>query len=85
MLMRAPDQPVTLTPQQIEGLNDKLSELRHNINNQLALVAAVTELIQHKPEMATRLVESLVEPPKRISQEIRLFSEELERVLQIAR
>ncbi len=81
--MRAPDQPVTLTPQQIGALNDKLSELRHDINNQLALVAAVTELIQQKPEMAPRLVQSLVDPPKKISQEIRRFSEELERALQM--
>ena len=39
--MLLPAQPVTLTPEQIAELNKKLSTMRHDINNSLALVLAL--------------------------------------------
>jgi len=48
-----PSQPVTLSVEQIEELNQKLSNMRHDINNNLSLILAATELIRHKPQSRT--------------------------------
>ena len=74
-------QPVTLTPDQIKELQKKLSDLRHNVNNNLALVVASIELIKRKPEMIESLGENLSRQPDKIIQEIRFFSEYFDSVL----
>ena len=47
--MPLPNQPVTLNVEQIGELNRKLSTLRHDVNNGLALVVAAAEIIRRKP------------------------------------
>lgn len=81
--MGLPDQPVTILPGQIAELNQKLSNLRHNVNNHLSLIVAAAELIRRKPEIAPRLIDSLVEQPQKIINELKLFSAELEGALGI--
>ncbi|MCX8154872.1 MAG: hypothetical protein N3J91_00230 [Verrucomicrobiae bacterium] len=83
--MGLPQHPVTLTPEQIADLNQKLSAMRHSINNHLALFAAAGEILQIKPESAGRVAGYLQERPAQISQEIRRFSDEFERVFGITR
>jgi hypothetical protein len=78
-----PAHPVTLTPEQVEALSIKLADLRHSINNHLSLIVAAVELIQRKPEMAVRLAASVLAQPEKISQEIRLFSQDLQKALEI--
>jgi hypothetical protein len=79
--MSAPIQQVTLTPAQVEDLRAKLADLRHNIANQLSLIVAATELMHRRPEAAARFVESLDGPPRKITQEVRQFSDALEKAL----
>ena len=50
--MGLPSEPVTLSIEQLDELNRKLSNLRHDINNHLSLIVAATELIRHKPQIA---------------------------------
>jgi len=76
--MRMPSKPVQLSVEQIEDLNQKLSVLRHDINNQLSLIMAATELIRHKPQMADRMMDTLVEQPPKITAAMAKFSEEFE-------
>ena len=83
--MQLPQHPVTLTPEQIQELNARLSTLRHNVNNNLSLIVAATELLRRKPEMAARFLGSLQDPPQRITEEVKRFSDELEKVLGIVR
>ncbi len=83
--MLFPDQPVTLSPEQIRELNHKLSEMRHDINNQLSLVMAAVELIRHKPESAPRMIGTLGDQPARITQNLSKFSLEFEKALKIVR
>jgi hypothetical protein len=83
--MRVPEQPVTLTPEQIADLTAKLADLRHNINNYLALIVAGTELIRRRPESATRFLDSFSDPPQKIADEVRSFSKYLEEKLQVTR
>jgi hypothetical protein len=81
--MGLPSVPVTLSPVDVEVLNKKLSEARHNINNHLSMVVAAVELMKIKPEMAPRMIETLGKQPDRIVEEMRKFSDEFEKTLQI--
>jgi hypothetical protein len=83
--MGSPRQTVPLSPEQVENLKGKLSDLRHNVNNHLALMVAALELIRRKPDMLARLVNNLTDQPQKILDEIKKFSEELERALKITR
>jgi len=48
---------VTLSVEQIRELNRSLATLRHDINNQLSLIAAAAEIIRFNPDMAKRMAE----------------------------
>jgi hypothetical protein len=83
--MRMPSQPVQFSVEQVQQLNLKLSTLRHDINNHLSLMMAATELIRHKPQMAERMLETLVEQPGKISAAMQQFSAEFESAFGIIR
>jgi hypothetical protein len=76
--MQLPQQPITLTPTQVEELNRKLSQMRHDVNNTLSLIVAAIELIKYKPEMTERMIATLKEQPPKIISEISKFSQEFE-------
>src|SRR5690242_4426589 len=78
------NQPVTLTPEQVEDLSRKLSLMRHDINNMLSLMTAAVELIRSKPQMTERMVETALEQPSRIVGRIGQFSTEFEHALGLA-
>lgn len=83
--MVLPNQPVTLTPEQIAALNQKLSAMRHDINNHLSLMMAAVEMIRLRPEDAPRRLATLAEQPARISRAMAEFSAEFEKALGITR
>ena len=83
--MGLPRQTVPLNPEQVAELHRKLSDLRHNVNNHLALMVAALELIRRKPEMVDRMLNNLTEQPQKILEELKRFSEEFERALNITR
>jgi hypothetical protein len=83
--MPLPSQPVTLTVEQVADLNSKLSSMRHDINNQLALVIAAVELIRSKPQMAQRMLATVSEQPPKIAAMLGNFVEEFDRTLGITR
>ncbi|MEW6161245.1 MAG: hypothetical protein AB1813_27765, partial [Verrucomicrobiota bacterium] len=68
--MGLPNEPVTLSPQHIRDLNQKLSNLRHNVNNHLSLVLAAAELIRRKPDLSARMLDTLTEQPQKIMDEV---------------
>jgi hypothetical protein len=72
--MPLPSQPVTLTIEQIDELNKKLVNLRHDVNNSLALVTAAVEIIRRKPESADRMLSGLAEKPHKIAEFVAQFS-----------
>jgi len=91
-----PSAPVTLSVQQIEELYQHLSELRHDINNDLSKIVGTAELIKLElgrfvPEAAKPTPKSLeripllLEQPKHIARKLEDFSRELEGVLGIGR
>jgi hypothetical protein len=81
--MPVPTQTVQLSVEQVQELNQKLSTMRHDINNHLSLVLAATELIRHKPQMAERMMATLCEQPAKISDSIAKFSTEFENTLRL--
>jgi len=83
--MGLPQQPVTLSVEQIEDLNKKLSATRHDINNHLSMLMAAAELIRMKPEMAPKLSEKLMAQPAKITALIQQFSSDFEATLGITR
>ena len=83
--MGLPTQPITLSVEQIEELNKKLSFARHDINNHLALMMAAIELIKFKPEMAEKMINSLTEQPPKITETVNKFSAEFDKMFGITR
>jgi hypothetical protein len=83
--MPLPSQPVTLTVQQLADLTTKLSAMRHDINNHLSLVIAAVELIRHKPQIAERMLATLLEQPPKTADALAKFSAEFERAFGITR
>lgn len=72
--MGFPAEPVTLTPAQIVELNQHLSTMRHDVNNNLALMVAALELLRRRPEMAPKLIESLSAQPDKVTDQMTKFS-----------
>ena len=83
--MPLPSEPVTLTPEQIADLNQKLSTLRHDINGDLSLIVASTELMKLNPASTPRMLNTLGEQPNKIRNRLEKFSEELEKLVGISR
>ena len=81
--MGLPEQSVTLTPAQISELNDKLSKMRHDVNNNLAMMLASAELAKLKPDLAEKMLGRLVDQPGKISTQIKDFSAAFEKALGI--
>lgn len=83
--MALPQQPVTLTVEQIAALNQELANMRHDINNNLSLVMAAVELIRAKPHMLDRMTTTLIEQPPKISRAMLGFCTQFEKALEIKR
>ena len=84
-LMALPQNPVTLTPEQIGELNEKLSKTRHDVNNCLSLIVAAIELTRRKPELAARMTDTIAQQPDKIIGELRAFSAKFEQAFGITR
>ena len=83
--MPLPSESVTLTVAQLEELHKQLSNMRHDINNNLSLIIAAAELIRHKPQLAERMITTLGEQPARIMDAMTKFTSEFEHTLHITR
>jgi hypothetical protein len=83
--MQSPQTPATLTPEQVNELNQKLSHMRHEINNQLSLVVAALELIRFKPDTRDKMLNTISEQPNKIIAELQKFSTEFEKTFGITR
>ena len=83
--MGLPSQPVTLTIEQLDELNKKLADMRHDVNNTLSLIVAAIELMRYKPQLAERMLATLIEQPSKITTSLSQFSADFERTLGITR
>jgi hypothetical protein len=53
--MALPTGPVTLKVEELDQLNRKLSDMRHDVNNHLSLIVAALELIRYKTKKSAVL------------------------------
>lgn len=81
--MGLPKETIQLTPEAVADLNQKLSDMRHSVNNHLTLVTTALELIRRKPDAIERMLESMADQPERIRNELSEFSDDFEKALQI--
>ena len=80
-----PTEPVTLSVEQIGELNQKLTNLRHDLNNSLSLIAATAELIRRRPASADQMWKTLHDQPRKVTDAIAQFSRDMEALLRITR
>jgi hypothetical protein len=80
-----PNVPTTVTPEQLRELNNRLSHMRHEINNQLALVVAALELIRFRPELRDKMLDTVAQQAPKITDEIAKYSAEFEQTFGITR
>ncbi|MGD1085402.1 MAG: hypothetical protein ABSA47_11730 [Verrucomicrobiota bacterium] len=59
--------------------------MRHEINNQLAMVVAALELIRFRPEMRDKMLDTITQQPPKILAEVARFSAEFEQTFGITR
>ena len=83
--MGAITKPVTLTATQVAELSRGLAHMRHDINNQLAMVLAAGEIVVRKPEMIPKVASTFLEQPPRISASMEAFSALFEATLGLSR
>jgi hypothetical protein len=83
--MAHPPQSVTLSSEQIAELGKKLSNLRHDVNNNLSLIIAAAEIIRLRPGSSEQMWNGLAEKPHKIAEAMAQFSREFERTLGIRR
>ena len=83
--MALPTQSVTLSPDQIGALNQKVANLRHDINNQVGLIIAAIEIMQVKPELFEKMTESMMQQPPKITDTLQQFSLDFEKTFGITR
>jgi len=83
--MALPNEPVTLSIEQVRELSKKLADMRHDLNNSLSLMAAASDIVRRKPESADRMWNTFSDQPRKIMDAVGRFSAELESALQIKR
>jgi hypothetical protein len=83
--MAEPAEPITITAAQLTELSEQLSFMRHEINNQLALIVAALELVRFKPDLRDRMLETMSQQPPKITAQVAKFSDQFERTFGITR
>lgn len=81
--MSLPTEPVTLSVEQIRELKQKLSDLRHDVNNNIALMLSAIEMIRRRPESVEKMLDSMERQPRRVNETVIEFSKGLEKALHI--
>jgi hypothetical protein len=81
--MSLPTEPVTLSVEEIRELKQKLSDLRHDVNNNIALMLSAIEMIRRRPENMEKMLDSMERQPRRVNETVIGFSKDLEKALHI--
>jgi hypothetical protein len=83
--MDLPNEPVTLSVEQIGALNQKLSMMRHDVNGKLTQISLAVELLRLQPDGGQRWLGMMAEQPQKIVAELAQFSRDFEAALHIKR
>jgi len=83
--MPLPSEPITLSAEQVAELNRNLTDLRHDINNNVALILSAIEMMRRRPDTFEKMLDSMARQPHRITEAVVQFSKALENALKITR
>jgi hypothetical protein len=67
----------TLSPEELAKLQKKFSEIKHSINNALAVMMALSEMSQRRPDYAEKLATTVLNKAPQIVSGLREFAQAL--------
>ena len=67
----------TLSPEELAQLQKKFSEIKHSINNALAVMMALSEMSQRRPDYAEKLAASVLSKAPQIVSSLQEFTQVL--------
>ena len=67
----------TLSPEELAELQKKFSEIKHSINNALAVMMALSEMSQRRPDYAEKLAATVLNKAPQIVSGLQEFAQAL--------
>jgi hypothetical protein len=67
----------TLSPEELAKLQKKFSEIKHSINNALAVMMALSEMSQRRPDYAEKLAATVLNKAPQIVSGLQEFAQAL--------
>jgi hypothetical protein len=67
----------TLSPEELAELQKKFSEIKHSINNALAVMMALAEMSQRRPDYAEKLATTVLSKAPQIVSSLQEFTQAL--------
>jgi hypothetical protein len=67
----------TVTPEELGQLQKKFSEIKHSINNALAVMMALSEMSQRRPDYAEKLATTVLAKAPQIVSSLQEFTQAL--------
>ena len=67
----------TLSPEELAQLQKKFSEIKHSINNALAVMMALSEMSQRRPDYAEKLASTVLSKAPQIVSSLQEFTQVL--------
>ena len=67
----------TLSPEELSKLQKKFSEIKHSINNALAVMMALSEMSQRRPDYAEKLAATVLNKAPQIVSGLQEFAQAL--------
>jgi chromosome condensin MukBEF ATPase and DNA-binding subunit MukB len=65
----------TLSPEELAQLQKKFSEIKHSINNALAVMMALSEMSQRRPDYAEKLAATVLSKAPQIVSNLQEFTQ----------
>lgn len=65
----------TLSPEELSQLQKKFSEIKHSINNALAVMMALSEMSQRRPDYAEKLATTVLSKAPQIVSSLQEFTQ----------
>jgi hypothetical protein len=72
-----PDQERTISQEELVALQKKFSEIKHSINNALAVMMALSEMSQRRPDYAEKLASTVLTKAPQIVTSLQEFTQAL--------
>jgi two-component sensor histidine kinase len=78
-----PDTEITLTREDLQELHDMFREIKHGINNTLAVIMALSELAQRNPAHYEKLAKAVLQRGPEVVQGLQDFQSKLSSKLRV--